>query len=135
MGERQAGDPPLYFDFHVFVCVNRRPDGHPKGSCAARGSERLRDYMKVRAKELGVGRARVNGAQCLDRCELGPCVVVYPEGVWYRVENETDVDEVLRAHLLEGGRVPRLMLPGRGGLGRPGALHLDPAGDKSSDPI
>jgi (2Fe-2S) ferredoxin len=115
VGERQAGDPPLYFDFHVFVCVNRRPDGHPKGSCAERGSERLRDYMKMRAKQLGVARARVNSAQCLDRCELGPCVVVYPEGVWYRVDNETDVDEVLRTHLLEGGRVTRLMLPARDG--------------------
>jgi (2Fe-2S) ferredoxin len=111
VGERQAGDPPLYFEFHVFVCVNRRPDGHKKGSCAARGSERLRDYMKVRAKELGVAKVRVNSAQCLDRCELGPCVVVYPEGVWYRVDNETDVDEVLRTHLVEGGRVQRLMLP------------------------
>jgi (2Fe-2S) ferredoxin len=66
--------------------------------------------MKARAKELGVRRARVNSAQCLDRCELGPCIVVYPEGVWYRVDNKTDVDEVLRMHLLEGGRVARLML-------------------------
>jgi (2Fe-2S) ferredoxin len=113
VGERLAGDPPVYFDFHVFVCVNRRPDGHPKGSCAERGSERLRDYMKVRAKELGVRRARVNAAGCLDRCELGPCVVVYPEGIWYRIGNEDDVDEVLRVHLLEGGRVERLMLPAR----------------------
>ena len=113
MGERQAGDPPLYFEFHLFVCVNRRPAGHAKGSCAARGSERLRDYMKVRAKELGVARVRVSAAACLDRCELGPCVVVYPEGVWYQVNNESDVDEVLRAHVLEGGRAERRMLPGR----------------------
>lgn len=113
MGDRRLADPGLFFDFHVFVCINRRPEGHPKGSCAAKGSERLRDYMKARAKELGVSHARVNGAACLDRCELGPCVVVYPEGIWYRIENETDVDEVLRRHLLEGGRANRLMLPGR----------------------
>ncbi len=110
MGERSADDPRLFFDFHIFVCVNRRPDGHPKGSCAARGSERLRDYMKARAKQLGIARARVNSAACLDRCELGPCIVVYPEGVWYRVENETDVDEVLTKHILGGGRVAPLML-------------------------
>jgi (2Fe-2S) ferredoxin len=110
MSAHRADDPPLYFDFHVFVCVNRRPDGHPKGSCAARGSERLRDYMKVRAKQLGVPRARVNAAACLDRCEVGPCIVVYPEGIWYNVQNETDVDEVLQTHLLGGGRVTRLML-------------------------
>ena len=102
MSDRKADDPPLFFDFHVFVCVNRRPDLHPKGSCAARGSERLRDYMKVRAKQLGAQSARINAAGCLDRCELGPCIVVYPD--------EADVDEVLKTHLLAGGRVARLML-------------------------
>ena len=84
-----------YFEFHVFVCTNRRPDGHQRGSCAARGSERLRDYMKARAKELGLSRTRINTAGCLDRCELGPCIVVYPEGAWYRVDSPADVDRVL----------------------------------------
>lgn len=111
MGERFAKDPPLFFDFHVFVCTNRRPDGHKRGSCAAKGSESLRDYMKARAKELGIVRVRINTAACLDRCELGPCIVVYPEGVWYRVETREDVDRVLKSHLVEGGRAEALMLP------------------------
>ena len=109
--DRLADDPPLYFDLHAFVCVNRRPDGHSKGSCAASGSERLRDYMKARAKELGVARVRINGAACLDRCEHGPVIVVYPAGIWYRVRNEGDVDEVLQAHLVEARRAERLLLP------------------------
>jgi (2Fe-2S) ferredoxin len=108
--DQLAGDPAPFFDFHVFACVNRRPDGHPKGSCAAKGSERLRDYMKARAKQLGVPRARINSAGCLDRCEHGPCIVIYPAGVWYRIENERDVDEVIATHLLGGGRVTRLMI-------------------------
>jgi (2Fe-2S) ferredoxin len=110
MGQVRADDPPAYFDFHVFVCTNRRPDGHERGSCAARGSEKLRDYMKVRAKELGLPKVRINMSGCLDRCELGPCVVVYPEGVWYRVNSREDVDRVLQAHLAEGGRAAELML-------------------------
>src|SRR4051812_5790703 len=105
-----APDPPPYFQAHVFVCCNRRPDGHPRGSCAARGSEKLRDYMKVRAKELGLKGVRVNQAGCLDRCEFGPTMVIYPEGVWYRPETPADVDEILTAHLVAGGRVKRLML-------------------------
>ncbi len=108
---RQAGDPAPYFDVHVFVCCNRRPEGHRRGSCAAKGSEKLRDYMKARARELGIARVRVNAAGCLDRCELGPCVVIYPEGVWYRVERPEDVDAVLARHVAGGGRVPDLMLP------------------------
>ena len=87
MGFRRPDDPPLYYEAHLFVCCNRRPDGHPRGSCAAKGSEKLRDYMKARAKEIGFKNVRVNTAMCLDRCELGPCLVIYPEGVWYRIES------------------------------------------------
>lgn len=108
---RRSDDPALYFDTHVFVCCNRRPDGHPRGSCAAKGSERLRDYMKARAKELGLRRVRINAAGCLDRCELGPCAVIYPEGVWYRLGSPADVDAILERHVARGERVPELMLP------------------------
>jgi len=111
MGDRRQDDPPLFFEFHIFVCTNRRPDGNSRGSCAEKGSEKLRDYMKARAKELGVAKVRINGAACLDRCELGPCIVVYPEGVWYRVRNTHDVDRVLLEHVAARGRAEGLMLP------------------------
>jgi (2Fe-2S) ferredoxin len=111
--QHETADPPLYFDAHVFVCCNRREDGHRRGSCAAKGSEELRDYMKTRAKELGLRRIRINTAGCLDRCELGPCVVIYPEGVWYRVDSKEAVDEVLQQHLAEHGRARAQMLPAR----------------------
>jgi (2Fe-2S) ferredoxin len=105
-----ADDPAPWFSAHVFVCCNRRPDGHKRGSCAARGSEELRDYMKARAKELGLKGIRINSAGCLDRCEFGPTMVIYPEGIWYRPQSHADVDEILAAHLVAGGRATRLML-------------------------
>ncbi len=103
-------DPKPYFRIHAFVCTNRRPDGHKRGSCAARGSEPLRDYLKARAKELGLEGVRINGAGCLDRCELGPVMVIYPEGIWYSFHSHEDIDEILETHLVAGGRVQRLML-------------------------
>ena len=106
-------DPPPYFDAHVFVCCNRRPDGHRRGSCAASGSEKLRDYMKARAKELKIPDIRVNTAGCLERCEFGPAMVIYPEGVWYRPRTTEDVEEILQVHVMGGGRVRRLMLTGQ----------------------
>ena len=109
--DRRDDDPPYFFDAHVFVCCNRRPDGHKRGSCAAKGSEKLRDYMKVRAKELGLERVRINLAGCLDRCELGPSVVIYPEGVWYKIETTADVDAVLEQHVRDGGRATELLMP------------------------
>jgi (2Fe-2S) ferredoxin len=103
-------DPGPYYEAHVFCCTNKRPDGHPRGSCADKGSEDLRDYMKTRARELGLKKVRINSAGCLDRCELGPSVVIYPEGIWYTAPTRADIDEILQTHLVEGRRVDRLML-------------------------
>jgi (2Fe-2S) ferredoxin len=105
-----VSDPPAYYRRHVFCCVNERPAGHPRGCCKAKGSERLRNYMKARAKELGLTDVRINNSGCLDRCELGPTMVIYPEGVWYTYRTFEDVDEILNTHVIDGGRVERLML-------------------------
>jgi (2Fe-2S) ferredoxin len=99
-----------YYRAHVFCCTNKRAPGHERGCCADKDSEQLRNYMKRRAKEMGLEGVRVNTAGCLDRCELGPCFVIYPEGVWYSPKNEADIDEILAVHLQKGGRVERLML-------------------------
>ena len=69
--------------------------------------------MKARAKELGLEGVRVNMAGCLDRCEFGPTMVIYPEGVWYRPTSPADIDEILETHLQRGGRVRRLLLTER----------------------
>jgi (2Fe-2S) ferredoxin len=66
--------------------------------------------MKARAKELGLKDVRINTSGCLDRCELGPSMVIYPEGVWYTVRTREEVDEILQTHLIGGGRVERLMM-------------------------
>ena len=105
-----TADPEPFYRTHVFCCLNERAPDHPRGCCRAKGSEALRDYMKARAKELGLRRVRINVAGCLDRCELGPSMVIYPEGVWYHYRSREDVDEILETHLMRGGRVRRLML-------------------------
>jgi len=101
----------MQFRFHVFCCTNRREPGHKRGCCAEKGADELRDYMKTRAKELGIAKTRINGAGCLDRCELGPCMVIYPEGVWYSPKSKSDIDEIISEHLQNGRIVERLRLP------------------------
>ena len=103
-------DPPLYYRRHVFCCVNTRAPGHPRGCCSAKDSVKLRAHMKARAKQRGLSDVRINASQCLDRCEFGPTMVIYPEGVWYAVKTVADVDEIIETHLVGGGRVERLML-------------------------
>lgn len=103
-------DPAPLYQCHVFVCTNVRPPNHERGSCARKNSVELRDYMKGKAKAMGLKGVRINAAGCLDRCELGPDMVVYPDGVWYRYDTKEDIDEILTEHLQKGGRVARLML-------------------------
>ncbi len=100
----------MHYRRHIFCCVNERESSHPRGCCSVRGSIELRAYMKKRAKELGLDDIRVNNAGCLERCELGPAMVVYPEGIWYHYENTEDIDEILEEHIVQGNPVGRLLL-------------------------
>lgn len=100
----------LFYQTHVFYCTAQRDAGHPRGCCRDRGASELQGYMKIRARELGLEGVRINQSGCLDRCELGPVMVIYPEGVWYRYRDQADIDEILAGHVRDGGRVERLML-------------------------
>lgn len=73
----------------------------------------MRDYAKDRVKELrlaGEGKVRINQAGCLDRCDEGPVLVVYPEAVWYTYVDKHDVDEIISEHLVRGRIVDRLRI-------------------------
>ena len=100
-----------HFERHVFICTNRRDPGNPKGCCAEKGSEAVRDEFKRILHEHGVkGRIRANAAGCLDQCARGVTVVVYPEQVWYGGVKVEDVDEIVKRHLLGGVPVDRLSM-------------------------
>ncbi len=103
-----------YYQHHVFFCCNQRDPAGGRKSCNGKGgAAELRDYAKQRCKELelsGEGKVRINQAGCLDRCEEGPCVVVYPEGVWYSYVDQADIDEIIAEHLQHGRIVERLRI-------------------------
>ncbi len=104
-----------YYSRHVFFCCNQRDGG--RVCCNDKGASRMRDYAKARVKELGLaegggmrGKTRINQAGCLDRCEEGPCIVVYPDAVWYTYVDRADVDEIIEEHVKHGRVVERLRL-------------------------
>lgn len=102
----------MFYRHHVFFCSNQRDGG--RACCAAQGAEGLQSYAKARIKALGLsgqGSIRINKAGCLDRCELGPVLVVYPEGTWYTAVDEQDIEEIIQSHLIGGNIVQRLQLP------------------------
>lgn len=101
---------PLY-ERHVFVCGNSREGGHPRGCCASKGGEAVRDAFRTELKNRGLNkRVRANHAGCLDQCEHGVTVVVYPEQVWYGGVRAADVAEIVEKHLVGGEPVRRLQM-------------------------
>jgi (2Fe-2S) ferredoxin len=100
------------FQRHVFVCINERPADHPKGCCKGRGGVEVRDALKAELSKRGLSKAiRANNAGCLDQCEHGVAVVVYPEQVWYGGVTVDDVAEIVEKHLVGGEPVARLLIP------------------------
>lgn len=99
------------FEHHVFVCTNQRPDGAPRPSCAAAGGNEVHAALQQAAKAAGLaGRVRINKSGCLDQCEHGATVVVYPESVWYGGVKPEDAAEIVEKHLVGGQAVGRLQL-------------------------
>jgi (2Fe-2S) ferredoxin len=99
------------FEKHIFVCENVRPTDHPRGCCSDKGGVELRQVFKERLKELNLNaQVRANAAGCLDACEYGITVVVYPEQIWYGGVTEDDVDEIIQKHIIENIPVQRLMI-------------------------
>jgi len=101
-------------EYHLFVCTNEREASHPRGCCTARGSMPLVAAFKEALKDRGLNvRIRAQKAGCLDVCEFGPSVVIYPGGVWYGKVREKDVAEIVESHLIKGKPVERLRIPGK----------------------
>lgn len=100
-----------YYARHVFFCCNQRDGG--RTCCNDKGATALRAYAKDRVKALGLdgeGKVRVNHAGCLDRCEEGPCIVVYPDAICYTYFDQEDIDETIEEHVKNGRIVERLRM-------------------------
>ena len=98
-----------HFKHHVFFCCNQREAG--AACCNNQGASELRAYAKDRVKALkldGASKVRINQAGCLDRCNEGPVMVVYPEATWYTYVDREDIDEIITEHLQHGRVVERL---------------------------
>lgn len=101
-----------YYEHHVFFCGNQRKPGE-RVCCANQGAQTAQEYAKARIKELnlsGPGKVRINKAGCMDRCEAGPVVVVYPQGTWYAYQTTEDIDDIINQHIVGGKVVDRLKI-------------------------
>ena len=99
------------FEHHVFVCTNARPEGAPRPSCTASGTSDVHTALQQAAKAAGLNASvRINKSGCLDQCEHGPTVVVYPEAVWYGNVTPEDAVAIVQEHLVGGQPIERLRI-------------------------
>lgn len=101
-----------YYQYQIFFCTNLRQSG--KQCCANADAQAMFEYMKQRLKKLGLhgpSLCRANTCSCLGRCEEGPVLVIYPQGVWYTYHTQQDIDDIIEQHLMTGHQVERLLLP------------------------
>ena len=112
--DRLWSSPMTPLQRHVFVCVNEREAGSSKGCCQSKGGSAVRDaFKKQLARQKLLDVVRPNKSGCLDQCEHGVVVVVYPEQVWYGGVKLEDVQEIVEEHILKGVYVQRLLIPGQ----------------------
>ena len=99
------------FDKHVFVCENKRESGHPRECCYNKNKGDIKTLFKKELESYAKKNIRINSAGCLDFCEQGPTIVIYPEVVWYSVKNpEKDIPEIVKEHLIGGNVVKRCLI-------------------------
>ena len=99
------------FTHHIFLCINQRPPGHPKGCCASKGSrDLLQKFQEELERRQLWSTVMVNGVTCLGPCATGTSVVIYPQGTWYGQVKLDDVQEIIEHHVLGGKPVERLLL-------------------------
>lgn len=99
---------------HLFICTNERPAGHPRGCCKEKNSEALVQGFKEELARRGLaGEVRAQKAGCLDTCEYGPSIVVYPDNIWYGPVRQEDIAEIVESHVVGGKPVERLRIPGK----------------------
>lgn len=99
---------PVVFPYHVFCCFQQRPPQHPRGSCAAKEGGPLWQALGAQLQGRQLSNVSMVATGCLGFCDAGPLMVVYPQGVWYRPENEDDISEIVQSHFVEGHIVDRL---------------------------
>lgn len=90
------------YPYHILVCVNQRAANNPKGACGNCQSQQLHISLVNLVKNAGLKAVvKVSKTYCLDACEFGPVVVVYPANRWYLNVNADDLKALFEAEIIK----------------------------------
>ncbi|MBC8345071.1 MAG: (2Fe-2S) ferredoxin domain-containing protein [Candidatus Marinimicrobia bacterium] len=99
----------MKYNKHIFICINERSKDSPKGDCTRKGGQEIRLRFVQLINKYGLkGKVRANKSGCLDACEMGAAVVIYPQGIWYTKVALEDVEEIFKSSVLGDEIVDRI---------------------------
>ena len=121
------------FTHHIFICCNQREPGNRRGCCDPTGGEVLRNTFKAELKKRKLGPlVRANKSGCLEQCEHGPTVVIYPQGIWYGKVQLADVPRIIEETIIGGRVIPDLLIA-ESCLNNSNCIHLRKAEGSGKD--
>lgn len=80
--------------YHLFVCRDT--------SCDQSGSKEVHDKFRELNDKLGLTGVKITSCGSMGYCDIGPNVVIYPDGVWYHDVKPDDVQGIVERHLING---------------------------------
>ncbi|MDA9946563.1 (2Fe-2S) ferredoxin domain-containing protein [Candidatus Marinimicrobia bacterium] len=100
----------MKFEKHIFICTNERDENSLRKSCGSCGGLDLRKDLVRMINESGLkGRVRANKSGCLDVCEKGPAMVIYPNGFWYLDVKKKDIKTIFKKSIINNEPVSELI--------------------------
>ena len=79
-------------------------------ACLSSGSEAVKRALLEAISAHGIAdEVRIVETGCMGPCELGPVMLVYPEGTFYVKVKPEDAEEIVVEHFLKGRPVQRLL--------------------------
>jgi (2Fe-2S) ferredoxin len=99
------------FTHHIFICINRRDPASGRGCCNPDGSEAAAQCVQKEVERGLKPLVRANASGCLDQCELGPTVVIYPQAIWYGGVQLADVPRIVEETIVHGRVIEELRIP------------------------
>ena len=87
---------------HVLICGGT--------GCTSSGSNKIQEAFAAALEANGISEeVKIVQTGCFGLCELGPVVIVHPDGTFYSRVTPEDVAEIVSEHLLKGRPVERLV--------------------------
>jgi NADP-reducing hydrogenase subunit HndC len=87
---------------HILVCAG--------AGCISSGGHALKDVLAAELKKRGLdGEIKIVETGCMGPCDLGPVMLVHPEGTFYQRVTALDVPKLVEEHFIKGRPYTKLL--------------------------